>query len=260
MLFASPLDDGQGRVINHFLSYLDITRRYDAEENLRALTMELEERVALRTRELEAANARLMNLDAEREMLLVEVNHRAKNSLAIAASLLGIQARRHADNDVKALFEETRGRLNALARVHDLLSKSESSQRVDLATYVADLCEAMRAVAENDHRVRLVAEVEEGILVNADTAVPLGIILTELITNAVKYAFPPPRSGTIQALARRSRFGWVDVVIRDDGVGMSNAREGSLGYGLVRSLVQQINGQIDVQPEPGVIVTISFPA
>jgi PAS domain S-box-containing protein len=259
MLFASPLDDGQGRVINHFLSYLDITRRYDAEESLRALTSELEARVALRTRELEAANARLINLDAEREMLLVEVNHRAKNSLAIAASLLGIQARRHQDPAVKALFGETQGRLNALARVHDLLSKSESSQRVDLATYVSDLCEAMRPLTEDENRVRLVAEVEGAILVEADTAVPLGIVLTELITNATKYAFPPPRSGTILALARRSRPGWVEVVIRDDGVGMSNTREGSLGYGLVRSLVQQIRGEIDVRPEPGVTVKITFP-
>jgi PAS domain S-box-containing protein len=259
MLFASPLDDGQGRVVNHFLSYLDISRRYDAEESLRTLTLELEARVALRTRELEAANARLINLDAEREMLLVEVNHRAKNSLAIAASLLGIQARRHPDNAVKALFEETRGRLNALARVHDLLSKSESSQRVDLATYVTDLCEAMRPVAENGDRARLLIEAQEGILVDADTAVPLGIVVTELITNAMKYAFPQPMSGTILAAARRSRPGWLEVVIRDDGVGMSNAREGSLGYGLVRSLVQQIRGEIDVRRAPGVTVTISFP-
>lgn len=80
MLFATPLDDGQGTVTNHFLSYLDITRRYEAEKKLRALTLELEERVAARTRELEAANDRLTNLVEEREMLVVEVNHRAKNA------------------------------------------------------------------------------------------------------------------------------------------------------------------------------------
>jgi hypothetical protein len=84
MLFASPLDDGQGTVTNHFLSYLDISRRYDAEEALKALTSELEARVALRTRELEGAMKRLAKLVAEKEMLVVEVNHRAKNSLAIA--------------------------------------------------------------------------------------------------------------------------------------------------------------------------------
>jgi PAS domain S-box-containing protein len=260
MLFASPLNDGQGTVTNHFLSYLDITRRHDAEENLRALAAELEARVEARTRELQAANERLTALVAEREMLLVEVNHRAKNSLAIAASLLGIQGRRQSDQTVRALFEAAHDRLNAMARVHDLLSKSEKSQRVDVATYVRDLCEALRPMTQNDDRISLLATIEEAILVNAEMAVPLGIVLTELITNAVKYAFPAPRSGTILVHVRRGRPDWVEVLISDNGIGMSHLREGSLGYGLVRCLVEQIGGEIEVRSDAGVSVTISFPA
>jgi PAS domain S-box-containing protein len=259
MLFASPVDDGQGTVTNHFLSYLDITRRYVAEEDLRTLASELEARVAARTRELEAANTKLSALVSEREMLLVEVNHRAKNSLAIAASLLAIQGRRQPDPAVRALFEEAQDRLNAMARVHDLLSKSEKAQQVDVSVYVADLCEALRPITENDDRVRLEAKMEDLILVDADTAVPLGIVLTELITNAVKYAFPAPRSGTILVQARRSQPGWIELAVRDDGIGMSSLREGSLGYGLVRSLVQQIRGEIDVRSDAGLTVKISFP-
>jgi two-component sensor histidine kinase len=259
MLFACPLDDGQGTVTNHFLSYLDITRRFEAEEGLRSLTSELEARVAARTRELEAVNDSLMRLVAERDMLLVEVNHRAKNSLAIAASLLAIQGRRQPDHAVRALFEEAQSRLNAMARVHDLLSKSERSQRVDVATYVADLCEALRPITESDDRIRLEAEVEEGILVDAGIAVPLGIVLTELVTNAVKYAFPDLRSGTIRVQLRRGPQGWVEVLIRDNGIGLSNLREGSLGYGLVRSLVEQIKGEINTRSDAGLTVAISFP-
>ena len=259
MLFASPVDDGQGTVTNHFLSYLDITRRFEAEEGLRSLTSELEARVAARTRELEAVNDSLMRLVAERDMLLVEVNHRAKNSLAIAASLLAIQGRRQPDHAVRALFEEAQSRLNAMARVHDLLSKSERSQRVDVATYVADLCEALRPITESDDRIRLEAEVEEGILVDAGIAVPLGIVLTELVTNAVKYAFPDLRSGTIRVQLRRGPQGWVEVLIRDNGIGLSNLREGSLGYGLVRSLVEQIKGEINTRSDAGLTVTILFP-
>ncbi|WP_201863386.1 PAS domain-containing sensor histidine kinase [Microvirga soli] len=259
MLFASPVDDGQGTITNHFLSYLDITRRYDAEEDLRALTSELETRVAARTRELEAANTKLSALVTEREMLLVEVNHRAKNSLAIAASLLAIQGRRQPDPAVRALFEEAQDRLNAMARVHDLLSKSEKAQRIDVSAYVGDLCEALRPITENDDRIRLETKMAGGILVNADTAVPLGIVLTELITNAVKYAFPAPRSGTILIQARRSQPGWVELVVQDDGIGMSSLREGSLGYGLVRSLVQQIQGDIGIRNEAGLVVTLTFP-
>ncbi len=259
MLFASPLHDGQGVVTNHFMSYLDITRRFDAEDGLRELTQELEARVTARTLELEDANNRLAALLAEKEMLVVEVNHRAKNSLAIAASLLGIQGRRHKDPAVRALFDEARDRLVAMSRVHDLLSKSESEQRVNLATYVHDLCEALRPITESDDRVRLHSEMEEGILINADMAVPLGIVVTELVTNAVKYAFPAPRSGTIKAEGRRVPPDRIHLVIQDDGVGYSTLREGSLGHGLVRTLVGQIGGELDMQSEPGLTVTISFP-
>jgi PAS domain S-box-containing protein len=260
MLFATPLNDGQGTVTNHFMSYLDITRRYDAEEKLQALAAELEARVAARTRDLEAANQKLASLVADRERLMVEVNHRAKNSLAIAASLLGIQGRRQSDRAVRVLFEEAHDRLNSMARVHDLLSKSESSQRVEVATYVKDLCEALRPITENDDRIRLVSQVEEGILIEADVAVPLGIVLTELITNAVKYAFPAPNSGTILVHLCSGPVGTASLLVRDDGIGMSNVREGSLGYGLVRSLVQQIGGRIETRSESGLTATVSFPA
>jgi PAS domain S-box-containing protein len=258
MLFASPLDDGQGTVTNHFLSYLDVTRRYDAEEQLRALTSELEERVAARTRELEAVNQKLRNLDMEREMLLVEVNHRAKNSLAIAASLLGLQGRRQPDPTVKNLFRETQDRLSALSRVHDLLSKSENAQRVDLARYVSDLCGAMNPGSGSDNRIRLQAKAQHGIMIKADTAIPLGIVITELITNSLKYAFPPPRSGTITAHVEQTEPGRINVKIVDDGVGFSDLREGSLGIGLVRSLVNQIGGSIDIRGDSGAAITIAF--
>ncbi|HYF56213.1 MAG TPA: histidine kinase dimerization/phosphoacceptor domain -containing protein [Salinarimonas sp.] len=258
MLFAAPLTDGQGSVTNHFLSYLDITRRVDAEEHLRALTADLERRVAERTHELDQANAALRRLVSEREMLLVEVNHRAKNSLMVAASLLAIQGRRQPDPGVKALFEEAYDRLHAMARVHDLLSKSESAQRVDLARYVTDLCEALRPLTESDGRVRFERETEEGILVEADVAFSLGIILTELVTNAVKYAFPAPRAGTIRLRTRQREDGNVEVTIQDNGIGMASIREGSLGYGLVRSLVRQIDGELDIVNDNGVSINVVF--
>lgn len=258
MLFATPLDDGQGRVTNHFLSYLDITRRYEAEQSLRAMTAELESRVAERTADLEQANAALRKADLEREMLLVEVNHRAKNSLAVAASLLQLQGRRQADPAVRSLFDESAERLNAMARVHDLLSRSEQAQRVDVATYVSELCEALQSLAGRDKRILLRARTEEDILVDADVAFPIGIVLTELITNAVKYAFPDHRAGVILVQARRSGPGRVEIMVRDNGVGMGSYREGSLGYGLVRALVKQIGGELDVQGDAGVTVTITF--
>lgn len=258
MLFATPLDDGQGTVTNHFLSYLDITRRFEAEKDFHELTEQLEERVAARTQELEAANRKLAQLVDEREMLVAEVNHRAKNSLAIAASLISLQAHRQLDGNVKALFLETQERLVAMARVHDLLSKSEKRQLVDMSIYLRDLCEAHRPIAGDEGRIRLETDLEPGILVDPDTAVPLGIVLTELITNALKYAFPGTRSGRLLTELRRKPDEMIEVVICDDGIGMAEAREGSLGYGIIRSLVRQIGGTIDVRSVHGLTVMILF--
>ena len=96
-------------------------------------------------------------------------------------------------------------------------------------------------------------------MVSPDTAVPLGIVLSELITNALKYAFPDGRSGRLLAELRRQGEAMVEVVICDDGIGMIDAREGSLGYGIIRSLVRQIGGTIDIRSESGLTVTINFP-
>ena len=95
-------------------------------------------------------------------------------------------------------------------------------------------------------------------MIKADTAIPLGIVITELITNSLKYAFPAPRSGTIRAVAERLEAGRIALTIADDGVGFSDLREGSLGIGLVRSLVGQIGGTIDMCGDSGVTATITF--
>ena len=146
-----------------------------------------------------------------------------------------------------------------MARVHDLLSKSENSQRVDLAAYVTSLCDALRSLTGDGERIRLKAAAVEDIQIDADTAFPLGIVLTEWITNAVKYAFPAPSAGTILVDARNGPAGWLELRVQYDGVGMMSPRKGSLGYALVRSLVRQIKGEIDIRDEDGLTVTISVP-
>lgn len=146
-----------------------------------------------------------------------------------------------------------------MARVHDLLSKSEAIQQVDVSRYMQELCEAHRPIADG-RRIQIETDLEDGITVSPDTAVPLGIVLSELITNALKYAFPDGRLGRLLAELRGRDDGMIEVVICDDGIGMVNAREGSLGYGIIRSLVRQIKGTIDIRSNDGLTVTMLFPS
>lgn len=258
-LFVSRWTDGTGRIVHHFLSFLDITRRRAAEDDLRCLTQDLERRVAERTQELTVANERLSRLLAENDVLLREVDHRAKNSLAIASSLLITQAYQQADPAVRALFLDTQERLGAMAHAHNLLSKSRDPRRIELAPYLRDLCASLMSATGTTAGIRIEAQADEDIHISADHAIALGLVVNELITNAVKHAFPPSLAGRIEVTARRPHAGRVVLRVRDNGVGMSGDREGALGYGIVRALVGQINGEMELSRDVGVAVTVTFP-
>lgn len=250
-LFVGPQRDDGGRVVHHFLSFLDITRRREAEADLRRMAEDLERRVEERTRDLEAANARLT-------LLIREVDHRAKNSIAIAAVLLKMQRETHADPAVRAAFDGARARLAAIARAHDLLSRSAAPLGAALDDYLPGLCAEI--ASSQGSRVRIAVDVEDGISVDANTAIALGLVVNELVANSVKHAFPGRRAGRVEVGARRLGQGRVRLRVEDDGVGMSGPGDGSLGRLIVESLVEQIGGEMSVGGERGVCVTIDFPA
>jgi PAS domain S-box-containing protein len=256
-VFVSPLRDEGGRIIHHFLSFLDITTRVEAEADLRTLTATLERRLFERTTELEAANASLTELLTERKMLLREVDHRAKNSLMIASSLLSVQAAQQADPTVQTVLEQAQSRLRAMAKAHDLLSLSDDSRQVALADYLRAVCLSLTP-PDAGSAIRIVVDAEDHISVSADQAVPVGLIVNELTTNALKHAFPPSTGGTIEVRVRRCAQDRVVLTVSDDGVGIPGGRNGNLGFGIVRALARQIGAEIDMGGDRGVTVTISF--
>lgn len=243
-VFVAPLRDDSGQVVHHFLSYLDITRQVQAEAQLREFAAGLEAKVQARTGELEAANAKLRGLLAERDTLLAEVNHRAKNSLAIAASILGVKAMRQNEGPASSVLFAAQQRLVAIAKLHDILSKTEAAQRVSLKAYFDELWTALREAMGTGREIRVVIEVPQDLSLIATTAVPIGLIFTELLMNALKYAFPDGRNGSISVRASRSGD-MVELVICDDGI--------------VRALAQQMRATFSITGQPGVCATLVFP-
>lgn len=244
--------DGGGRLVQNFASYLDLTALREAQADLLAANAALEVRVAARTAALQMA------LD-ECEALLQEVHHRVKNSLQLAAAVLQLQART-ATAEAGDGLRQAESRLLALARVHDLLHGSGDVQDIDLGHYMRALCrDLMLSAGVDPLRVAVHVDVED-IRWGPERIVPIGKIVNELVTNALKYAFPDGRAGAIRlSLARKD--GKAHLAVSDDGVGLPTERDpaGSLGLRLVQAFAAQLGGAMTVAPGPGATFTIRFP-
>lgn len=279
-----PMEDG-GRTARHFSSFYDITERVRREQALHEENETLERRVAARTRRLQQAKEKL---EAEverrrrteatlrdalaqgeedlrfRDFLIQEVNHRTKNALQLAVSLLGVQASRSTPGTREALGIAAQ-RLLRIGEVHNLLTyQGGAPDSVDFPAYLRRLCQQMAEglVAETS-RVRIEVDAEEEAAWGPDLVVPLGLIAGEAPTNALKYAFPEGREGRVRAVLRAKGGGLMCLSIEDDGVGIPEARrEGSLGLWLIDMFAKQIRGSATAENMPGgtgTVVTVTFP-
>jgi two-component sensor histidine kinase len=210
------------------------------------------------------ANQQLMASEADKDLLLREASHRYKNELSIITALLHLQERTLNDESARTALAATAERIRVLGRAHERLQRSEASAVVDTSEFIAALCDDLRAALIGLSPITLIVEAESH-LMPQERAVPVGLIINELLTNALKYAFPDERSGTVKVrfVHEQDQF---CLVVQDDGVGMSFDRTPSgsgLGQRLVRSMVSQLQGIYDIKPDegaPGTIVTVRFPA
>jgi PAS domain S-box-containing protein len=283
-MFVSPIikDD---RVVQHFVSFLDITDRVAREEEQRRATETLDRRLATRTRRLKQVNARLEEIERRRrteallrdaiergqedlrfrDYLIREVNHRTKNALQMAGSLLSLQSRHSADATCRDLLEASMRRLQRISAVHDLLTyRNDAPNTVDFADYLHRLCREMaESLVLLPGQVRIEVDAEEEAIWGPDLVVPLGLIVGEAITNALKHAFPEGRAGRVRVELLAQSLELMILRIEDDGVGMpSNRREGSLGLKLIEMFARQINGKARMEGKPGgegTIVVVTFP-
>jgi chemotaxis protein methyltransferase CheR len=178
-------------------------------------------------------------------LLLQELTHRVKNSLQSIAAMVMIEARIHKSSEGKAALERVSQRIDALGQLYAKLSRSNAVEAVDAATYLDDLCRELVASTQRDGTsIELKTDIESELL-PTDQAIPMGLIVNELVTNALKYAFPSDTNGTVMVALKRAS-GELRLTVADNGKGIDTRRADSgLGGRLVDGFAAQLGGRIE---------------
>jgi len=198
---------------------------------------------------------------ARHQVLLKEITHRVKNSLAIVASMLKLQASEVSDPALTPHLEEAAYRVSAVAKAHERIQQGSGPDRLDLGIYVRDVCQDLDDAVP---LCRIEVEVEAGISVMTDRAVPIALMGNELITNAAKYAYQESQSGTIWVRLARRTDDMIELSVRDEGQGLPAdfelGRAPGLGMRIIRALSQQLNATIEVRRlDPGTEFLVTAP-
>lgn len=200
----------------------------------------------------------------EKELLLREIHHRVKNNMQIVSSLLRLQSRRQEDQATKDILDDSRSRISAMALIHESLYRPENLTGVSLRRYIQEL--ALNLFSSYNiapGRIVLVTDVEP-ISLNIETATPCGLIINELVTNSLKYAFPGERSGEVRISLKRLADGErYQLRVADNGVGLPPdldiRQTKSLGLQLVVNLAEnQLLGEVAVEAGPGTAFVVTF--
>lgn len=234
----NPMDTGRGILV--LASIVDITERRRAQQVLEQALQ-------------------------EKTVLLNEVHHRVKNNLQVITSLLNLQANNADDPRVRDILNESQNRVRAMALTHQLLYERKDFSRVDLGEYIDRLSQLLRGTYRSgSSRVELrLDRPADPVYLDLERAIPCGLLVNELVTNAFKHAFPEPHQGDI-TIAVSSSDGQVALVVRDNGVGLPPdfdlATVKSLGLQLVPLLVDQLHGALRIEPDRGAHYRITFPS
>jgi PAS domain S-box-containing protein len=221
--------------------------------NMISLSLEADER--------QKAEAKIKESLEEKKVLLKEIHHRVKNNMQIISSLLNLQARQINDPEAAEIFKESQSRVKSMSMIHERLYQSKTLSSINFAEYINSLSlDLLRTYASNPNKIELNINAEK-IKINIDTAIPCGLILTELVSNAFKYAFPDERNGEIN-INFYKKGDVLTLKISDNGVGIPKSLDyttsKTLGLLLVNSLIKQIDGEIDLDTSNGTSFTLTF--
>jgi PAS domain S-box-containing protein len=251
-LYMSPVFTKAGDLHYFFASQLDVTDRVDAQARTQNEKEHFEREVAKRTRELSEALA-------AKTMLVHEVDHRVKNNLQMVASLLSMQTRSIVDPSARDAMKSMLTRVEALGTVHKRLYQSNDVERFDVAEFARELAtDLVRGSGRTGISLHLDLEPVE---VPVEKAPPVALMMNELITNALKHAFPDNRPGRLSVTVQPDGR-YFGIKILDEGVGMPQEIVGARSFGkrLIESLARQLNASIAWQPgKPGTLIDIRLP-
>ena len=209
------------------------------------------------------AEAQLTASLREKEVLLKEVHHRVKNNLQIVSSLLELQSDALDDAALLAQFRDSQDRIRSMALVHETLYQSQELARLDLARYIHTLsAQLVQSYNIDPQRISVLIQVDPVVL-DMDQAIPCGLILNELLSNAFKYAFPQNRTGAVHVELHADTAQQAALVVRDNGIGFPDEIDfrhtESLGLQLVAMLTEQLQGTIALERADGTTFTLTFP-
>lgn len=199
----------------------------------------------------------------EKDILLQEIHHRVKNNLQVISSLLDLQSNHIQDDGVLELFQESQNRVKSMALVHEKLYQSRDFTSINFAEYIENLTNYLFQVyAVHSHLIAIELDIEK-VHLTIDTAIPCGLILSELVSNGIKYAFPDGRAGIIKIALHSQPDNRYTLIVKDNGIGIPDdldlKQTKSLGLQLVTILTEQLEGTLEINSDCGTEFKICFP-
>ncbi len=238
MLLTSkiPLRSSDGEIIGVLGTYMDITDRKQAEDQIKASLK-------------------------EKEVLLREVHHRVKNNMQVVSSLLNMQSRNLTDTKAIDIFRASINRIRSMALIHDKLYQTEGLSRIDVRDYIRDLSRGLLRAYSIGPNINLDINVDP-LFLDIDTVMPLGILINELVTNSLKHAFPGDRPGRIGVSLKNGDGQRLVLTVSDNGIGipadLDHTDTESMGMQLVVTLVEQLEGTMELVRGNGTEFRITF--
>ena len=217
--------------------------------------------VAKNITEQKRIEAQLRNSLNEKQVLLKEIHHRVKNNLQIISSLISLQSRRAREPEAESMFRDSENRIRSMALIHEQLYQSEDLAQIDFAEYVRNLVRQLRrSYGEYTSNIGLHVDVDP-VQLSVDVAIPCGLLINELVSNAIEHAFPSGSGGEVW-IGFKTDGGHCMLSVRDNGRGLPSAekldRTKTLGLELVRALVKQLRADMKIADQTGAKFNISF--